>query len=139
MNHSPGPGVTDGQEGWKRGTIPPNPTFLFVVLQGFCSTSSGHWRISWVPGPRPTFNCSLCSFNFPSYLPPIVNENSFISICLFQLNFKRRRRNNLSVYRSTSVAKDFHSCWKGRNIPYTWMFAFKRKFWIVQSYRWWYC
>lgn len=89
LNHSPGPGVRDGQEGWKRGTIPPNPTFLLVVLQGFCSTSSGHWRISWVPGPRPIFNCSLCSFTFPSYLPPMVDENSFVSICLFQLIFKK--------------------------------------------------
>lgn len=92
LNHSPGPGVRDGQEGWKRGTIPPNPTFLFVVLQGFCSTSSGHWRISWVPGPRPIFNCSLCSFNFPSYLPPMVDENSLVSICLFQLIFKQKEK-----------------------------------------------
>lgn len=134
LNHSPGPGVTDGQEGWKRGTIPPNPTFLFVVLQGFCSTSSGHWRISWVPGPRPIFNCSLCSFNFPLYLPPMVNENSFVSICLFQLIFKNGRKSFMYIDRHQKVF-----IFKRIYIPYTWMFAFKRKFRMVQSYCWWYC
>lgn len=137
LNHSPGPGVRDGQEGWKRGTIPPNPTFLLVVLQGFCSTSSGHWRISWVPGPRPIFNCSLCSFTFPSYLPPMVDENSFVSICLFQLIFKKTGgRIALPAHlQSIFIHEEIYKY--SRYIPYTWIF--KRKFRMVQSYRRRYC